>query len=178
MCVYVHESNVPVHVCMHTFHSMLFEYSVGKVTKVMSLRNPLQKMSKSDNQELSCIYLSDDPDTINKKVRRAVTDCQSAVTYEPKERPGVSNLVSIYSTVTGLTTDEVMREFHNKDTGQFKTELSEVLIEHLRPVQEKLSALEADPEYVQTVLDEGAEKAANNAAEIMRDVRSIIGLAL
>ena len=94
---------------------------------------------------------------IDKKIRKSVTDCQSAVTYEPKERPGVSNL---------------------EDTGQFKTELSEVLIEHLRPVQEKLSALEADPEYVQTVLDEGAEKAANDAAEIMRDARSIIGLAL
>ncbi|XP_019851391.1 PREDICTED: tryptophan--tRNA ligase, mitochondrial-like isoform X2 [Amphimedon queenslandica] len=102
--------------------------SEGKNQRIMSLRNPLQKMSKSDNQEMARIDITDTPDQVHNKIRKAVTDCTSAVTFEPEERPGVSNLVSMYSALSGKTTDEVVEDFTGKETVELKDGLTQVIM--------------------------------------------------
>ena len=142
----------------------------------MSLRNPLQKMSKSDNQELSRINLSDSPDEIKKKIRKTVTDCQSQVTYDPDTRPGVSNLVSIYTAVTGLQQQEVVDMFVGKDTLQLKDALTDVLVDHLKPVREELERLDREEGYVREVLDKGGIRADECARETMGLVKTTLGI--
>lgn len=142
----------------------------------MSLRDPFQKMSKSDNIELSRINLNDSPDLIKKKVRKAVTDCTSEITFSPEERPGVSNLVSIYSAITVLSPTDVAEQFVGKETVDFKHSLAEVIIEHLKPIQQKLAQYNASPEYVDDILRKGSEKATEEACRTMADVKTVLGL--
>ena len=142
----------------------------------MSLRNPLQKMSKSDNQDLTRINLDDPPDTIRIKLRKAVTDCTSEITYDPINRPGVSNLVSIYSSITGTSPDQVVEEFVGKETVLLKDLLADVIIDHLKPLQEKMVALEQDGSYVTEVLKIGAEKAQIYAQDTLYEVKKILGI--
>ena len=142
----------------------------------MSLRNPLQKMSKSDNQDLTRINLDDPPDTIRIKLRKAVTDCTSEITYDPINRPGVSNLVSIYSSITGMSPDQVVEEFVGKETVLLKDLLADVIIDHLKPLQEKMVALEQDGSYVTEVLKIGAEKAQVYAQDTLYEVKKILGI--
>ena len=148
----------------------------GEVHRVKSLRNPLQKMSKSDNQELSCVNLSDPPDLLVKKIKRAVTDFEGRVTYEPETRPGVSNLVTIYAAMSGLTHQQVCQEFAGKQTAEFKLSLGDLLVEKLTPIRQELSRLEADPGYVDSVLQEGAEKARKLAQENLATIKQQMGL--
>lgn len=142
----------------------------------MSLRDPFQKMSKSDNVEVSCIHLNDSPDQIRKKLRKAVTDSISEITFDLEERPGVSNLVSIYSAITGLSPSEVTTQFTGKETVDFKDSLAEVIIEHLKPVQEKLAQFAANPEQVDAILTRGSERATEEACKTMTEVKTILGL--
>ena len=142
----------------------------------MSLRNPLQKMSKSDNQEMSCINLCDTPDVITKKIQKAVTDCVGEVSYDPEERPGVSNLVAIHAAMSGLSHQDVCRQFEGKQTVDFKRELAELLVERLAPIRKKVEELEADSSYVDSVLKEGAEKAGLIARENLTQVKKRMGL--
>lgn len=144
----------------------------------MSLRNPLQKMSKSDNQEMSRIDLSDTPDEIRKKVRKAVTDSQSQITYDPEGRPGVSNLVSIYSALTSMTHEEVCTKFEGRETIHFKEELSEVIVDKLEPIRQETLRLEKDPGYIDQVLKSGAQQATQLAESTMQEVKSLLGIAL
>ncbi len=154
----------------------IFSLLQGEVHRVMSLRNPLQKMSKSDNQETSRINLSDSPDQIKMKIRKAVTDCQSEVTYDPETRPGVSNLVAIYSAVTGLKQQEVVDMFIGKDTLQLKDSLTDVLVDHLRPVREELERLDREEGYVREVLHKGGVRADECARETMGLVKGTLGI--
>ena len=142
----------------------------------MSLRNPLQKMSKSDNQEMSRINLTDLPDEIRKKVRRAVTDSTGRVTFDPTTRPGVSNLVSIYGAVTGLSHDKICERFEGKQTVHLKDELAEVLIQELCPIQKKIAQLEGNMDYVEGVIKEGAERATAMAEENLNEIKKIVGM--
>ena len=142
----------------------------------MSLRNPLQKMSKSDNIEASRINLTDSPDELRKKVRKAVTDSTGRITYEPEDRPGVSNLVSIYGTFAELSHDEVCTRFEGKQTVDLKEELGELLVEKLGPIQERILKLENDPVYVDQVLREGTDKAKALAEENLDNIRKLVGL--
>ncbi len=142
----------------------------------MSLRNPLQKMSKSDNQELSRINLSDSPDEIKKKIRRTVTDSNSRTTYDPADRPGVSNLVSIYSAMTGQSPIDICSAFEGRQTVDLKDELAEVLIERLSPIREEIDHLENNPSYVDRVLAEGAERAGQIAEDNMKDMKRVLGI--
>ena len=142
----------------------------------MSLRNPLQKMSKSDNQEMSSINLCDPPDVVVKKIQRAVTDSEGRVWYEPEERPGVSNLVAIYAAVSGLSHEEVGEEFRGKQTVDFKRSLGELLVETLAPIRERAEQLEGDPAHVDGILKEGAEKASRIAQENMALVKAKMGI--
>jgi tryptophanyl-tRNA synthetase len=133
-------------------------------------------MSKSDNQEMSCINLCDPPDAIVKKVQRAVTDCISLVSYEPEERPGVSNLVAVYAAMSGLSHEQVCAAFEGKQTVDFKRALGELLVEGLTPIRERTLELEADPGYVDEVLRQGAERAKVIAEENLVGVKRKIGL--
>ena len=142
----------------------------------MSLRNPLQKMSKSDNQEMSRINLTDLPDEIRKKVRRAVTDSTGRVTFDPTTRPGVSNLVSIYGAVTGLSHDKICERFEGKQTVHLKDEPAEVLIQELCPIQKKIAQLEGNIDYVEGVIKEGTERATAMAEENLNEIKKIVGM--
>lgn len=149
---------------------------IGEVHRVMSLRNPLQKMSKSDNQEMSRINLSDSPDEISKKIRKAVTDCDSEVTYDPSVRPGVSNLVSIYSAATGLSHDSVVEAFAGRQTVELKDELVQVLVEHLSPVRQELERLDREEGFVKEVVKRGATEATEHAQQTMSLVKHTLGI--
>ena len=144
----------------------------------MSLRNPLQKMSKSDNQELSRINLSDSPDEIRNKIRKAVTDCESRITYDPETRPGVSNLVSIFSTITGQSHDQTVNSFIGQETLDLKDSLIDVLVDHLTPIRRELERLDAEEGYVKDVLEKGAASANERANQTMTLVRKTLGIDL
>lgn len=142
----------------------------------MSLRNPLQKMSKSDNQELTRINLDDTPDEIHQKIRKAVTDSTSEITYDPHNRPGVSNLVSIYSAITGSDPQDIVDEFVGKETIVLKDSLADVIVDHLRPLQNKMEELSQDETYIERILTEGAESAREKALETLKDVKKLLGI--
>ena len=142
----------------------------------MSLRNPLQKMSKSDNQEMSRINLSDSPDDIRNKIRKAVTDSNSEITYDPKARPGVSNLVSIYSAITELSRSDVVELFVGKETVELKDSLVEVLVEHLTPLRHELVRLDEDEGFIEEVLVRGAVTASERANQTMTLLRKTLGI--
>lgn len=133
-------------------------------------------MSKSDNQEMSCINLCDPPDVIMKKVQKAVTDSIGQVSYEPEERPGVANLVAIYAVMSGLSHEQVCRDFEGKQTVDFKKALGELLVERLAHIREQTERLEADPGYVDGVLREGAERAKVIAEENLVRVKRKMGI--
>ncbi|KAI9246288.1 tryptophanyl-tRNA synthetase [Phascolomyces articulosus] len=145
--------------------------------RVMSLRQPTAKMSKSDPSDLSRINLSDTPEVIQNKIRRATTDSLGSISYDKKERPGVSNLLTIYSTMRDITVEEAVKEFEGiESTKQFKEQVADAVIEHISPIQAELLRLQADQGYVRQVLDEGAAKAAEVAHKNMEEVYKVVGL--
>ena len=142
----------------------------------MSLRNPLAKMNKSDNQGMSCVYLTDSPDTVMEKIKKAVTDCTGEVYYDEENRPGVSNLIRIYSAMTGASYDEIQQEFAGKMTVDLKIRLGEVLAEALGPIREEADRLEKEVGYVNSVLVEGAQKATEIAHGNLNNIKTKLGL--
>src|SRR5205085_102085 len=105
--------------------------------KILSLAEPSKKMSKSDENQNGSIFLLDDADTITKKIKRAVTDSGTDITFD-SERPAITNLLTMYHLLTGKSQDECVSHFAGKGYGQFKTELAEVVVEFLRPFQESV----------------------------------------
>ena len=143
--------------------------------RIMSLGNPTSKMSKSDPQ--GCVFLMDKPEEIARKFKRAVTDSdtENCVRYAPEEKPGVANLISIYSSVTGKSFPEIEKEFEGKGYGVFKPAVGEAVIETLRPVREEAERMLADKAYLQQVYTEGAQKASYIARKTLRKVYKRIG---
>ena len=143
--------------------------------RILSLGNPTSKMSKSDPQ--GCVFLMDKPEEIARKFKRAVTDSdtENCVRYAPEEKPGVANLMSIYSSVTGKSFEEIEREFDGKGYGAFKPAVGEAVIETLRPVREEAERMLADKAYLQQVYTEGAQKASYIARKTLRKVYKRIG---
>ncbi len=144
--------------------------------RVMSLQEPTRKMSKSDPED-TYIAMLDSPEIIRKKVRRAVTDSDSAVRFDPEEKPGVSNLMSIMATLTGKDMESIEREFEGKGYGAFKDAVADCVIETLSPIQARYSEIIADKAYLEKVMTESAEKASYLASKTMSKVRRKIGLA-
>lgn len=143
----------------------------------MSLQHPTNKMSKSDRSEDSRINLTDTPEKIHAKLRRAVTDSIQGVSYDIQERPGVSNLLSIYSAVRDMEIEDAVKDFEGvTSTKVFKDRVAEAIIERLLPIQKELERLRADMGYVINVLDEGAKKAENVAEKNMEQVYKVVGL--
>lgn len=143
--------------------------------RIMSLGNPTSKMSKSDPQ--GCVFLMDSPEEIARKFKRAVTDSDTehCVRYAPQEKPGVANLMSIYSSVTGKSFEEIEREFDGKGYGVFKPAVGEAVIETLRPIREEAQRMISDKAYLQEVYTEGAKKASAIARRTLRKVYKRMG---
>ena len=144
---------------------------IGKVgSRIMSLSDPTRKMSKSDPED-TFIAILDEPNVIRKKVRRAVTDSEALVKYDVENKPGVSNLMSIYSAVTGKAFAEIENEFVGKGYGDFKEAVADAVIAELEPIQARYRQISADKAYLNEVMTKGAERAAKLAARTMSKVR-------
>ena len=151
------------------------EAYVGKVgAKIMSLQEPSRKMSKSDENPNGSIYLMDDPDTIMRKFKRAVTDSEGQIRYRD-EQPGIKNLISIYCACTGKTPEEVEREFDGRGYGEFKPAVGEAVISVLKPLQERVAELTRDKAYIDSVIKNNAEKADYVANKTLRKVQKKVG---
>ena len=144
--------------------------------RIRSLRNPEKKMSKSDPDSKSCVYVTDDPDTVLSKVKKAVTDCQSEVTFEPETRPGVSNLVCIHSRVSGKDPEEICKEVSGKDTGQYKLIVAEAIIEHFKPINQNISYLLKNKDHLEHLLSKGSDRATELAHITLTEVQNAVGL--
>lgn len=144
--------------------------------RIMSLGVPTSKMSKSDPQ--GCVFIMDKPEEIARKFKRAVTDSDTehCVHYDLQNKPGVSNLMSIYSSVTGKTFDEIEREFDGQGYGAFKPAVGEAVIEALRPIREEAERMIADKAYLKDVYTEGARRASYVASKTLRKVYKRVGL--
>ena len=129
--------------------------------RVMSLQEPEKKMSKSDENPNACIFILDEPDVIIRKFKRAVTDSDAVVRYDIDAKPGISNLMSIYSVVTGKDYAEIEREFDGKGYGDFKLAVGEAVSDHLKPVREEFARLMADKAYLKECYTAGAQAALN-----------------
>ena len=148
---------------------------IGTVgAKIMSLQDPAKKMSKSDENPNGSIYLMDDPDTIMRKCKRAVTDSEACVAYRD-EQPGVKNLIDIYSACTGKTPAEVVREFEGRGYGDFKMAVGESVISVLKPLQDRVKELEKDKSYIDSVIKNNSEKAQYFANKTLRKVQKKVG---
>lgn len=144
--------------------------------KIMSLAEPTKKMSKSDTNANAFILMTDDKDTIVRKCKRAVTDSDGAVRFDTAEKPGVSNLMTIYSTFTGKSFDEIESEFAGRGYGDFKLAVAEVTADALAPVQAEFGRILADKAYVDEVLKDGAARAARSANRTVSKVYRKVGL--
>ncbi|XP_056896882.1 tryptophan--tRNA ligase, mitochondrial isoform X2 [Takifugu flavidus] len=144
--------------------------------KVKSLRDPSSKMSKSDPHAMATISITDSPDDIALKVRRAVTDFTSEVTFDPEARPGVSNLVTIHAAVARISVDEAVSQARGLDTGAYKTLVSDAVIQRLTPIREEIQRLRMDPAHLEGVLALGTRRARELAAPVLREVRQRVGL--
>ncbi len=140
---------------------------------ILSLQEPTKKMSKSDENLNSSIFLLDDPDTILKKMKRAVTDSGTEITFDDA-RPAIKNLLTIYQLITGKTAEECEANFASKGYGHFKTETAEAVIEFLRPFQEKAKSY--DDVELNEVLKNGAAKAQTIARETLSNVYKKVGI--
>ena len=150
-------------------------YIGKKGAKIMSLQEPGKKMSKSDTNANATILLLDDTDTIIRKFKRAVTDSESEVRYA-EEKPGISNLMDIYSAVTGKTYEEIEKEFAGKGYGDFKLAVGETVADHLKPLQERYEQLMKDKAYIESMIKQNDEKAAYYANKTLRKVQKKVGL--
>ena len=144
--------------------------------KIMSLTDPKKKMSKSDDPK-SCISLFDSPEDITKKIMSAETDSGKEVSYNVTKKPGISNLLTIYSLLTGKTTQELEKEFKGKGYGDFKKSLAQVVVNYLEPFRRKQKELQTRDVYIKDILNKGASRARIIAQSTMQEVRQKMGLA-
>jgi tryptophanyl-tRNA synthetase len=142
--------------------------------RVMDLQHPENKMSKSVNSPLGTLLMLDGPDEIRRKVKKAVTDTDGEVRYDPATKPGLSNLLELLAASTGRTPVEVAASYERY--GDLKADVAEALIELLRPIRERREALAADPAAVTSLLATGADKAREVASATYRRAASAIGL--
>ncbi|MBO0791304.1 MAG: tryptophan--tRNA ligase [Ktedonobacteraceae bacterium] len=143
--------------------------------RIMSLEDPTQKMSKSDPSPHATILLLDDPKTIKKKIGRATTDSERLVAFDP-QRPGITNLLTIYQTITGEAQQEIEARFAGKGYGEFKAALTELVVETLAPIQQRFAEYISDKAMLDSILKQGADEARPLAEATLRRVKDAIGL--
>ena len=142
--------------------------------KVMSLQEPEKKMSKSDENPNAFIAMLDDPGLIRSKIRRAVTDSDGEIRYSP-EKPGVSNLLSIYGAIQGLAPEQAEKEFSGLGYGALKDRVADAVISVLEPLQARYKEIRADKALLGQVMAEGSEKAAKTAFKVLSKVQRKVG---
>lgn len=162
------------------FHKEIFKLPEGFYTentsRIMSLQDPLKKMSKSDENKDAFISLLDTRDVIEKKIKKAVTDSENKIKYS-SEKPGIKNLIDIYSAITEKSYTEIEKEFENSGYGEFKQAVSNKIADTLEPIQKKyyeLSLSEND-EYIRDILKKGAETAKVKAKQKLEEVYNAVG---
>lgn len=143
--------------------------------RVMSLQDPTKKMSKSDSNSKGFISMLDEPDVIRKKIRSAVTDSSGNIEYDVENKPGVSNLLVIYSSLSDFTIDELVEKYANAGYAEFKNDLAEVVVNTLEPIQTRYNEL-LTSEELQIILDEGAIEASKIANKTLRKMKNAVGL--
>lgn len=143
--------------------------------KIYSLTDPTKKMSKSDENPKSFISMLDDEKVIMKKVKSATTDSVGVINFDEENQPGVSNLLVIYKTLKNITMEETLEFFSEKQYGFLKVEVANAIIEELKPIQERYNAIINDDELLNTVINNGAEKARNVALNTIKEVRDVVG---
>lgn len=152
------------------------EISIPKVgARIMSLQAPTKKMSKSDENVKGFVSMLDEPKQIEKKIKSAVTDSEGIVKYDKENKPGVSNLLTIYSSCTGESIASLEEKYHGKGYGDFKQGVAQAVIDVLKPIQDKYNAL-IDSEELDDILDKGAEKAAFTANKTVAKAKKAMGL--
>lgn len=142
--------------------------------KVKSLRDPSAKMSKSDPDRLATVRITDSPEEIVLKFRKAVTDFTSEVTLDPA-RPGVSNLVAIHAAVTGLPAEELVRRSAGVDTARYKLLVADAVIEKFAPIKSEIEKLKTDKGHLEKVLQAGSAKAKELAYPVCQEVKKLVG---
>lgn len=143
--------------------------------KIMSLQNPTKKMSKSDDPS-GCILLFDEPEVIQKKIKSAVTDSGREIVFNRKTKPGISNLLTIYSLFSGKKIEELEKEYKNSGYAEFKKDLANLLIESLEPFRKKRKELLKREIYLKEILERGAKKARMIAQATLEEVKEKMGL--
>ena len=147
---------------------------VNKVgARIMSLSDPTKKMSKSDPK--GDIYLKDEPAVMRKKIMSAVTDMEAHVHYDPEKQPGISNLMTILSCLTGKSFEEIEKEFEGKGYGDFKRAVADAVVNELEPLQQRAKAIIESGE-VDKVLEKGAKRANEIASQVLARVQKAVGL--
>jgi tryptophanyl-tRNA synthetase len=150
-------------------------YILKETAKIYDLQDPSIKMSKSASTPKGLINLLDDPKATAKKVKSAVTDTDTVIRYDAENKPGVSNLLTIYSTLTGKTIAELEQEYEGKMYGALKTDLAEVMVEFVTPFRERTQQYLDDSETLDSILAKGAEKARAVAAETLSQAYDRVG---
>nr|XP_037853237.1 tryptophan--tRNA ligase, mitochondrial [Chlorocebus sabaeus] len=143
--------------------------------KVKSLRDPSAKMSKSDPDKLATVRITDSPEEIVRKFRKAVTDFTSEVTYDPAGRAGVSNMVAVHAAVTGLSVEEVVRRSAGMDTAHYKLAVADAVIEKFAPIKREIEKLKLDKDHLEKVLQIGSAKAKELAYPVCQEVKKLVG---
>ena len=152
-------------------------YMSKDTMKIMSLADPLAKMSKSDPNQNAIVYILDSKDDIMRKFKKAVTDSEACVRYD-ENKPGVSNLMTIYRAFTGKSFEDIEREFDGRGYGDFKLAVGEACADGLAPVRDEFAKLMADKAYLETVMKKGAEEASYYARRTMSKVKKKIGFVI
>ena len=141
--------------------------------RIMSLANPENKMSKSDPE--GCVFLLDRPEDIRRKLKRAVTDSEATIRYDPENKPGVSNLLTLYCAAAGKSMEEAETDFAGQGYGTLKSAVTDAVAELLRPIREETERLLADKAYLEGVYREGAQRAQQQARKTLSKVHRKLG---
>ena len=151
-------------------------YILKTGAKINDLQEPTAKMSKSAASVGGVIELMDSAEINSKKIKSAVTDTGKEIIFDEKNKPGISNLLTIYTALSGKTLESAQAEFAGKGYGDFKSAVAEVVVDFLKPIQSKANELLNDPKYLADVLRIGADKANAVAEKTLKDVYDAIGI--
>lgn len=158
-------------------HLKMPDAYIGKSgARIMSLQDPMKKMSKSDENEKNFVSILDRPKKIQKKIKSAQTDSDTVVTFDPENKAGLANLLTIYSVLSEKTVENICKDYEGKMYGHLKMDLADLVVETLRPVQDKYDDLMKNKDHLEELMALGAEKARIRASETLKKVYEITGL--
>ncbi len=167
---------------MNAMYGELFIIPQAKIEKtgarIMSLQNPLSKMSKSDTDVNGSLFLLDTPDQIIHKIKIAVTDSQPEIGYDPKNRPGIANLIDIYCLLENISVDDCVKKYQGQGYKEFKHDLTEIVTAFLQPIQEKHIKINTHPDYLNETLTKGLKKARERSNKTLETVSKAVGLGI